>query len=97
MREDEEPDVEERLRLDRMTVEGAYEAGYVDGQNDFRKHFRKEISKVIRARDRLDSILREPEKLIELSLRDKQIESAIVTAVVSMLLAEQETPKAKGP
>ena len=67
MRDDEEIDIEQRIRLQQLSKEDACWEGYIKGQDALREKFRKEIRKVKELRDHLDEILIEPGKLAALA------------------------------
>jgi hypothetical protein len=76
-------------------VDPIYQQGWDDGWRAFKEAAQKVVTKIKRAdrdtrrnADHVDSILRDPEKLIEEALRDSQIASALTTAVLGMLMAE---------
>ena len=70
-----------------------YTQGYQDGQNDLIKKIKSNMKKINKHRDYLNNILHDPEKLIRLAQKDPEVNAAITTAVVAILLEDAEKNK----
>ena len=90
MRDDEEIDTEQRLRLQQLSKEDAYLKGYIKGQDSIREKFKSEIRKVKEIRDHYDEILHDPGKLAALAKLNPKVESAVILAVMALVLEEED-------
>ena len=73
----------------------SYWNGFRDGQNALLTNFKKEIKNIRELKLYYEDVLEDPDKLANLAIDNPEINSAITTAVVSLLLTEVQVDNAK--
>lgn len=69
-----------------MDRDAIYAEGHRDGYRDCFNLIKKEFMKVKRLQEHLEAILKDPEKLVDLALHDEDVNTAITSAVVVLLM-----------
>ena len=82
------------MKFDDDAQQAAYAKGFADGYESVLRQLEKELKRFGREKEKWTDLLTDPEKLAALAENDPDFSAAMTTAVVVLLLGEEEKEKA---